>query len=197
LLSYLTATVPTIGLVVWAQAGPTVKGKIYKPLARFVVPATALLALYQVAVFALYFYPGQSSWLAAHPGGTVAQAVEAAEPQAQTAVTVLAILCGLLLIPFTVPPTMRWVGGARLRGDWRPTIMAAVLAVVYLVVVATPGGRHLFELDSLGILEQILLAIVAVSWGFTVRAIWHWRLLDRLFGPPEGRPYPADVELLA
>jgi hypothetical protein len=24
-----------------------------------------------------------------------------------------------------------------------------------------------------------------------VRAIWHWRLLDRVFGPPEGRPLAA------
>jgi hypothetical protein len=63
-----------------------------------------------------------------------------------------------------------------------------VLFVVYLAIVYTPGGRHLFALQPLGILEQILLIVIAVSWGFTVRAIWHWHLLDRLFGPPEGRP---------
>ncbi len=188
LLSYLTAAIPTIGLVAWAQTGATVKGRIYKPVARFVVPATLLLGLFELAVYALYFKTNESTWLAAHHGAGVAQAVAAAQPQAQTAVTVLAVLCGLLLIPFTVPPTRRWVGGARLRGDWRPTIMAAVMFVAYLVVVSTPGGRHLFQLDSLGILEQILLAVVALSWGFTVRAIWHWRGLDRLFGPPEGKP---------
>ena len=37
-------------------------------------------------------------------------------------------------------------------------------------------------------LQQILLIVIAVSWGFTVRAIWHWRVLDRIFGPSEGRP---------
>ena len=101
------------------------------------------------------------------------------------------MLCGLLLLPFTVPPTMRWVGGARLRGDWRPTIMAAVLFVVYLIVVSTAGGRRLFALQPIGILQQILLIVIALSWGFTVRAIWHWRLLDLVFGPPEGRPLRA------
>ena len=114
--------------------------------------------------------------------------MQAALPVAQTATTALAVLCGLLLLPFTVPPSMRWVGGARLRGDRRPTIMAAVLFVVYLVIVSSAGGRHLFAMQPIGVLQQILLIVIAVSWGFTVRAIWHWRVLDRLFGPPEGRP---------
>ena len=188
LLSYLTATVPTIGLIVWAQSGQTIKGRIYRPLARFAVPATILLALFELAVYALYFKTGERTFLDAHHGATAQQAVQAALPRAQTATTALAVLCGLLLLPFTVPPSMRWVGGARLRGDRRPAIMAAVLFVVYLIVVSSPGARSLFALRSLGILQQILLIVIAVSWGFTVRAIWHWRLLDRVFGPPEGRP---------
>ncbi len=191
LLSYLTATVPTIGLIVWAQAGQTIKGRIYRPLARFAVPATVLLALFELAIYALYFKTGEHNYLLAHPGATTEQAVQAALPRAQTATTELAVLCGLLLLPFTVPPSMRWVGGARLRGDRRPAIMAAVLFVVYLLIVSSPRGRHLFELQPLGILEQILLIVIAVSWGFTVRAIWHWHFLDRVFGPPEGRPTPS------
>ena len=192
LLSYLTATVPTIGLIVWAQSGQTIKGRIYRPLARFAVPASILLALFELAVYTLYFKTNEHSYLLAHHGATTEQAVQAALPVAQTATTALAVLCGLLLLPFTVPPSMRWVGGARLRGDRRPTIMAAVLFVVYLVIVSTASGRHLFAMQPIGILQQILLIVIAVSWGFTVRAIWHWRLLDRLFGPPEGRPLPGD-----
>ena len=191
LLSYLTATVPTIGLIVWAQSGQTIKGRIYRPLARFAVPATILLAAFELAVYALYFKTGEHTYLLAHHGATTEQAVQAALPKAQTVTTLLAVLCGLLLLPFTVPPSMRWVGGARLRGDRRPTIMAAVLFVVYLIIVSTPGGRSLFALQPLGILEQLLLIVIAVSWGFTVRAIWHWRLLDLVFGPPEGRPLRA------
>ena len=188
LLGYLTATVPTLGLIFWAQAGQTIKGRIYRPLARFAVPATILLALYQVAVYAIYFNTEKHGYLLAHHGATAEQAVQAALPVAQTATTALAILCGLILLPFTVPPSMRWVGGARLRGDRRPTIMAIVLFAVYLLVVSSPAGRNLFALRQIGVLQQILLIVVAVSWGFTVRAIWHWRFLDRLFGPPEGRP---------
>ena len=191
LLSYLTATVPTIGLIVWAQSGQTIKGRIYRPLARFAVPATVLLALFELAVYALYFKTGERTFLDAHHGATAQQAVQAALPRAQTATTALAVLCGLLLLPFTVPPSMRWVGGARLRGDRRPAIMAAVLFLVYLIVISSPSARSLFALQSLGILQQTLLIVIAVSWGFTVRAIWHWRLLDRVFGPPEGRPLHA------
>jgi cation-transporting ATPase E len=188
LLSYLTATVPTIGLIMWAQSGQTIKGRIYRPLARFAVPATVLLAAFELAVYALYFKTGEHSYLLAHHGATTQQAVQAALPKAQTVTTALAVLCGILLLPFTVPPSMRWVGGARLRGDRRPTIMAAALFVVYLVIVSTAGGRHLFAMQPIGVLQQILLIVIAVSWGFTVRAVWHWRVLDRLFGPPEGRP---------
>jgi cation-transporting ATPase E len=188
LLGYLTATIPTIGLIAWAQAGQTIKGRIYRPLARFAVPATVVLALFELAVYALYFKTGQHTYLLAHHSATTQQAVQAALPQAQTATTALAVLCGLMLLPFTVPFSMRWVGGARLRGDRRPAIMAVVLFVAYLLVVSSPGGRALFALRPLGILEQMLLIVIAVSWGFTVRAIWHWRLLDYIFGPPEGRP---------
>jgi cation-transporting ATPase E len=190
LLSYLTATVPTIGLIVWAQSGQTIKGRIYRPLARFAVPATILLAAFELAVYTLYFKTGEHSYLLAHHGATTAQAVQAALPKAQTVTTALAVLCGILLLPFTVPPSMRWVGGARLRGDRRPTIMAAVLFVAYLIIVSSAGGRHLFAMQPIGVLQQILLIVIAVSWGFTVRAVWHWRVLDRLFGPPEGRPLP-------
>ena len=191
LLSYLTATVPTIGLIVWAQSGQTIKGRIYRPLARFAVPASVLLALFELAVYTLYLKTGERTFLAAHHGATAEQAVQAALPLAQTATTSLAVLCGLLLLPFAVPPSMRWVGGARLRGDRRPTIMAALLFVAYLIVVSSPSGRHLFALRPLGVLQQILMIVIAVSWGFTVRAIWHWRLLDRVFGPSEGRPHAA------
>jgi len=66
--------------------------------------------------------------------------------------------------------------------------MAIVLFVIYLIIVSSPRGRSIFQLEQLGILAQILLIIIAVSWGFTVRAIWHWHRLDRIFSPPEGRP---------
>ncbi len=188
LLSYLTATVPTIGLIVWAQSGRTIKGRIYRPLARFAVPATILLAAFELAVYTLYFKTGVHTYLLAHHGATNVQAVQAALPKAQTVTTALAVLCGILLLPFAVPPSMRWVGGARLRGDRRPTIMAAVLFVAYLVIVSSAGGRHLFAMQPISVLQQILLIVIAVSWGFTVRAVWHWRVLDRLFGPSEGRP---------
>ena len=70
LLSYLTATVPTIGLIIWAQSGQTIKGRIYRPLARFAVPATILLAAFELAVYALYFKTGEHTFLLAHHGAT-------------------------------------------------------------------------------------------------------------------------------
>jgi len=93
------------------------------------------------------------------------------------------LLCGLLLLPFTVPPACAGrrraacaATGGR-RSCRRPV-------VVYLVIVSTSGGRALFALQPLGILSRILLIVIAVSWD-SRRAIWHWHLLDRVFGPPK------------
>jgi cation-transporting ATPase E len=65
---------------------------------------------------------------------------------AQSALTTLAVVCGLLLIPFVAPPTNAWVEGNTLSGDWRPTFMALGLLVGYAVMLAIPPVAAIFEL---------------------------------------------------
>src|SRR5205085_7530136 len=98
---------------------------------------------------------------------------------AQSALTTITVLCGLLLVPFVDPPTPAWVGGNRLAGDWRPTILAGVLLIAYGVIVAWDPLRAFFELTALRAIDYALLAGVALAWGYLLRFTWRHRLLDR------------------
>jgi cation-transporting ATPase E len=98
----------------------------------------------------------------------------------RTALTTVAILCGLALIPFVEPPTEAWLGGDVLSGDWRPILLAAGMLVLYGVVVAVPSLRALFELALLRPWDYLLLGAVVVVWALVLRFIWRARLLERL-----------------
>ncbi|MBL8157149.1 MAG: haloacid dehalogenase, partial [Anaerolineae bacterium] len=88
-------------------------------------------------------------------------------------------LAGLLLILFAEPPTAFWTGGDVLAGDWRPTLMAAVLFVVFVVILAVPSLRDFFELAPLTATDSLLIAALLVGWTLLIRAIWRWRIFDR------------------
>jgi len=98
---------------------------------------------------------------------------------AQSALTTFAIVCGLLLIPFVVPPARAWVGGNRLSGDWRPTLLALGLLLGYVVMLAIPPLRGFFELVSLRMCDYALIGAIAVAWGLILLWIWRARLLER------------------
>jgi len=83
---------------------------------------------------------------------------------AQSALTTLTVLCGLLLVPFVAPPTPAWVGGNQLSGDWRPSILALLLFGAYGLILAA------------------ILAAVAAVWAYLLRFTWRKRLLDRFLG---------------
>ncbi len=90
-----------------------------------------------------------------------------------------AIVCGLLLIPFVVPPARIWVGGNGLSGDWRPTLLALGLLLGYAVMLALPPLRGFFELVSLRMSDYAVIGAIALAWGLILLWIWRARLLER------------------
>jgi len=182
LLSFLGAGVPVVGLAAWAQPERPLKGSIYRPLARFALPPTVLLTLMALTIHLAFRLPLEDHYLATHAGATGAQALDYALPYAQTATITFMILCSLLLIPFTVPPIPFFTGGAPLRGDWRPTLLALALLVFLCGVLALPFGRHLFELTALAPWQYGLLAAAAVVWALLLKCVWACGLMDRLLG---------------
>ncbi len=180
LLSFLGAGVPVIGLTVWARARPPLKGSIFRPLARFSLPPVVVMIPIAVAINLLARSRAEAAFSAAHAGASSADAFAHALPIAQTATISFLILCSLLLIPFVAPPAPWFTGGAPLRGDWRPTWMAAALLALFAGLAAVPFSRHLFELSTLPVWEWVMVVLGAVVWSLLVRAVWRSTWLDRL-----------------
>jgi cation-transporting ATPase E len=108
-----------------------------------VLPAAGSLALVELGVHL-------GSYLSVENALTVALDEEAARSQtiavAQSAVTTVGILCGLLLVIFVEPPSDAWVGGDRLSGDWRPGLLALGVGLGYGAILVVPALRSSFSL---------------------------------------------------
>ena len=98
---------------------------------------------------------------------------------AQSALTTFAVFCGLLLVPFVVPPTPFWTGGSTLSGDWRPTLLALGMLVVFLIMVAIPAVRAFFSLAVLDSSAYILIGVATILWGLLQRWLWRIHFLER------------------
>jgi cation-transporting ATPase E len=140
-------------------------------LLRFVLPAAVPLSLIAFGVYLITFFQAIQ-----HMG----ESVQDAQLIAQSALTTFAVCSGLLLVPFVAPPARFWVGGSRLSGDWRPTLLAAGLLVVYLVVIALPPLRTFFSLTALHPIDYLFIGAAALIWSIIQRWLWRGHLLERL-----------------
>ena len=188
-LSLVGAGVPAAFLAGWAIPGPVPKVRLYRLLARFVLPAVVLLVLGAVAIYFIYAIPAESSYLAAHPGAGEDELLEFALPKAQTATTVFAAFCAILLLPLTVPPDRWWSGGAKVRGDRRIIVLTAGLLGLHIGVLATSFGRTMFEITPLPVWQYVLLGACGVGWSLACRRVWRSGILDGWLGTVDD-PYP-------
>jgi cation-transporting ATPase E len=163
ILAILTVGIPTIALVAWARPGSP-PGRLIRSITHFVVPASLTIAFVGIETYLGYLSVTKDVVLS------------------RTMLTTVLMLCGLVLIPFVEPPTKGWVGGDDFSGDWRPTILAGIMLAIFVLVMAVPPLREVFELQPLGLLDiGIALAIVFV-WAFGLRFIWRAKVLERLAG---------------
>ena len=114
-LAFLTVGIPTLALAAWARPAQTPRRLILSS-AHFVVPAAVSIAGVSFGVYELFLHY---------------DSVETA----RTAMTTVAILCGLILIVFAQPPVRFFAGGANVNGDWRPTLLAAAMILVYVGIL--------------------------------------------------------------
>lgn len=182
LLTLLTVGIPTLALAAWARPSPPRRGGLVRSLLHFVLPASLTLALVGLGIYLAYLVPTMQALQAAAPGIGAREAMAQALPVAQSALTTVTVLGGLLLIPLVEPPSPAWVGGDRLSGDPRPAWLAALLALAYLAMAAFPPLRQFADLAPLRSLDYLLLAGVVVLWGLALRFTWRARLLDRVLG---------------
>ncbi len=180
-LTLFTVGIPTAMLAIWAQPGKRVHGTLGRSLANFVVPAAVLSSLAGLAVLyaILFLHVGVSGAM----GRAVDQATfDAAARVAQSGLTTFLVFAGLVLVVFVEPPVAALAVIEPRSPDRRPTIMAIVLAVAYLVVLTIPAGRDVFALQPLGVAELGTVAIAVVAWALLLVLTWRHRVVDRFLG---------------
>ena len=170
ILTFITASIIAVGLVAWAQPGSLSRGKLVRTLIHFIVPAALTQSLAGFVVYSVTFYLAQQQ-VSNNPADAVLIA--------QSALTTFAVFSGLLLVPFVVPPTKFWVGGSELSGDWRPTLLALGMLIVFLIMVAIPAIRAFFSLVPLDIIDYVLIGVITVSWGLIQLWLWRIHLIER------------------
>jgi len=163
ILAILTVGIPTVALVAWARPGNP-PGRLVRAITHFVVPASLTIAFIGIETYLGYV------------------SVTNDVPLAQTVLTTILMLCGIVLIPFVEPPTKGWVGGDDFSGDWRPTILAGIMLAIFVTIMAVPSLRNLFELQALGIQDIGIILVIVTAWAFGLRFIWRAKVLERLAG---------------
>jgi cation-transporting ATPase E len=182
-VTLFTVGIPTVLLAVWAQPGARAHESLGRTLARFVVPAAALSSLAGLAVLfgVIVIQLGGLDALTGR-GQAETAALDAAVAIAQSALTSFLVLAGLVLVVFVEPP-VAWLAVIEPRSpDRRPTILAAMLAALYLVLLAVPAGRAVFALQPLGAAELAIVIAAVVAWAAALHAAWRYRVVERFLG---------------
>jgi cation-transporting P-type ATPase E len=172
-LTVFTVGIPTVLLAVWAQPGPRVRDTLGRTLARFVGPAAVVSSLIGLVLFVGILFLGTSV-----DGRPLADATR----MAQTSLTSFLVFAGLLLVVFVEPPVPWFAVAEPLTPDRRPTILAIVLALSYLVVLVVPAARGFFQLVAPEPREGLLVIVSAVAWLLLVRTFWAGRVVERYLG---------------
>jgi len=166
ILAVLTVGIPTVALVAWARIGEPPK-RLLRSVLGFVIPAAVTIAVVALAVYTGYVIN--------------TNALKTGDfTLAQTALTTVTVLCGLVLIPFAEPPTPGWVAGDEYSGDKRPTILAVAMLAIFAIIMLVPATHSFFVLAPLGLFDIALIAAVVVAWAFALRYIWRGRILEKI-----------------
>lgn len=197
LLVLLTVGIPTFALAVWARPGTKGRSSILREVLHFVLPAGASIFLFGLAVYIVAFYlnalqlmplnisPEEIENFQRYAGITydISQketyVLEASLLIAQTALTVFSTFSGLLLIVFVEPPTPFFEGGDRLSGDWRPTLLAGALLLVFFAILLIEPLRRFFEIIPLPPTAYLVISAITILWAFLLRAAWRGEWLER------------------
>jgi len=161
-ISFLTLSVSCLCLALWAQPNPIVRVSLARKLAHFIMPAVITVTVVGIGIYLFFLLRTGDLFYA------------------QTMLTYTVITCGILLLIFVEPPTNWWVGGDSLSGDWRPTIVAIGLIVLFALFLLLPFLRDFYGLIVLrSWAHYLVIALAAAIWVFSVRFVWRANLVER------------------
>jgi cation-transporting ATPase E len=203
-LTLFTVGVPTLLLTVWARPEPP-DPRLLTRVARFVLPAGVVTAVFGVALYAGFYTlirSGLNKGLIPErgvrdfeaftglTGSDTSFSTLAATGVAQTVLSMFTAVTAFLLILFLAPPTKLFTGWTGVDRDKRPALLAVGLLATFLVVLLTPVTADYFSLLRPGGPEIPVVTVSAVLWFFTLRTCWRHSVPERLLGLP--RPARAD-----
>jgi cation-transporting ATPase E len=162
LLTLLTVGLPSIALAAWAPAEAIGRDDLGRSLARIVVPAG-----WSIALLGFFAYVAVLA-----RGGDFRDA--------SSTLTTLCVLCGLLFLVFIADDTGdRFIPAPK---DLRRVALAVVMLVAYVIVVATPASRAVFDLVPPSLPEAALTLAGAVLWIVALRWALQAHALDAALG---------------
>lgn len=215
LLTLLTVGIPTFALALWSRPGSIRDIRLGASVIHFVIPSALTVFVFGVVIFLGTFIisatqtdPAQVTsadieGFIAYAGidydigvGRASEAegfvIEHALLTAQTVLTTFSMMVGLWLLVLVEPPWHWFVGGDRFSGDVRPTLLAAALLAIYLLVLAIPALCRFFELIPLPASVVAGLGVLSVAWMMLLRITWRRHWMERFLNLSPLRP---DIDL--
>lgn len=185
LITLLAVGIPTVLLAIWAHPQRASRADLRRQLLHFVSAAAIVTAALGLLLFYGVIAIDHGGAASPTAGFVTAQPTPLdifALTHAQTAVSAFLVFSGLLLVVFVEPPTPWWTGGDRLSGDWRPTVLAGALAMVFVMVELAPPLRDTFALAPLTLVEWGLVSAATLLWLPLLRWIWRTESVARYLG---------------
>ncbi len=179
IVALMTVGIPAIALAAWARPGRSPQGSLMRRLLSFVLPAALLMILFGLGIYLGYLGPALQNYTGTHAVVVPQEIFREVFPISQTALSIFTIFAGLLLIVFVEPPTRWFEGGDVCRDDRRPALMALVMAMVFILFLATGRLSEFFDFVDLRIWDYLLIGGAALLLGLALRFIWRKRLLER------------------
>ncbi|MCB1488639.1 MAG: HAD-IC family P-type ATPase [Bauldia sp.] len=197
-LTLFTVGIPTFFLTLWARP-VALRENLLRRLVRFVIPVAVVTMAFGVALYTFHFERVQDdlesyklpvfalqnfervTGLSVDDGAEFA--VASATIVAQSALSMFVTFTAFVLILFLAPPIRLFTGWVtEVSADKRPTIMAAALAIVFLVVLFTETLAEYFGLIAVG--RGVYLSVVAVlpAWAALLLLNWRFRWFERFLG---------------
>jgi cation-transporting ATPase E len=182
LLTLLTVGIPTFGIALWTPPGPPPRS-LPRRLLRFVLPASALLALAAFAVYLAVYVLYDIDLPALRQGGVAAATnLPFSDYLSREAATHVLVLGGLVLVLFASPPTRWFAVVEEYDGEIRPALLALAVAPLYALIMFVPVLKRFFGMRGIGAVDYAIVLVVIVIWTLLLRWVWQQRVFDRFFG---------------
>jgi cation-transporting ATPase E len=179
LLTVLTVGFPTFFMAFWAHPGPPARSLV-KSLVAFVLPAAVTITVAAFAVYSIFYLLDDVSLAELRAAESTISVL--GQGTARDALTYLLVLTGVMLVPLACPPTRWWAVIERTDHDYRPTIVACLMVVFYIIVIQVGPLRDFFGTHKLSYMQYTIVGAVAVGWLFLLRYVYQTHVFERFFG---------------